>query len=70
MLHHFCEGTLFNVFLLPLIQVLATLGKTLFNVFGFGALKVRDRIQTIPFTLIPKASRALSTVGPYSGCLI
>ena len=25
--------------------------------FGFGALKIRDRTQTIPFKVIPKASR-------------
>ena len=32
--------------------------------FGFGALKILDRIQTIPFEIILKASGALSTVGP------
>ena len=32
----------------------------------FGALKIRDRIQTVPFKVIPKASR-----GPqYRGSLI
>ena len=25
--------------------------------FGFETLKIRDRIQTIPFKIIPKASR-------------
>ena len=34
--------------------------------FGFGAPKLRDRIQTIPFKVIPEASR-----GPqYRGSLI
>ena len=31
--------------------------------FGFGARKIWDRIQTIRFRGIPKASRALSTGG-------
>ena len=34
--------------------------------FGFGALKIRDRIQTIPFKIISEASR-----GPqYCGTLM
>ena len=33
--------------------------------FVFVALEIRDRIQTIPFKMIPKASRAISTVGPF-----
>ena len=37
---------------------LAIVGRVLFNVcFAFGALKIRDRIQTIPFKMIAKASR-------------
>ena len=35
--------------------------------FGFGALKIWDRIQTIPFKLISEASWGLSTVGPLFG---
>ena len=33
--------------------------------FVFGALKIRDRIQTIPFKVIPKPPGALSTVGAF-----
>ena len=33
--------------------------------FVFVALELRDRIQIIPFKIIPKASRAPSTVGTF-----
>ena len=47
----------------PLIQDMANVWVTLFNVFWSW---VRDRIQTIPFKVIPEASR-----GPqYRGSLI
>ena len=32
--------------------------------FGFGVVKIRDRIQTIPFKKFPRPPGALSTVGP------
>ena len=48
----------------PLIQDMAIVLKPIFNVFCFGALKMRDRIQTILFKIVSKASRAFSTVVP------
>ena len=46
-----------------LFRIWPLLGRPCLMCFGIGALKMRDRIQTIPFEVIPKAARALSTMG-------
>ena len=49
-----------------LFRIWPLLGRSCLMCFVFGALKIRDRIQTIPFKIICKASR-----GPqYRGVLI
>ena len=46
----------------PLIQDMAIVWVTLFNLFCYWALKLWDRVQTIPFKIVSKAFRG--TVGP------
>ena len=50
----FCRGTLFNVFLPPLIQDLAIVGKTLFNVFWFWGPKNTGPNPDYPFQRNPQ----------------